>query len=164
MSPLRLAIATVVLALTGCLREGDHPIHEIIALRSRGGGAVEVCAEYDHWNENPGEGETTNRHTRIIDVDASGRQRDRSGTCSAVASDGTHVALGDGGQVDFRALDAMLTRTDAGGTVLWTAPSPFGVLQATAEEPGVFLFLGDGPEVARLALADGSVAWVVELR
>ncbi len=168
MTLLRSTVVASLLVLGGCdlgATDSDDGIDGVVALSSLANGGAEVCATYEHEHLVPDESPVVTRRWRRIELDAQGHAQDRDGDCSAAGTvDPSHIALADGGFVALTPLDAQLTRFDAGGATVWSVPSPFGTLEAAVESSDGNLLLAGGPEVARLALSDGSVSWVVALR
>jgi hypothetical protein len=88
-------------------------------------------------------------------VDADGGEPMKIGdACTGAAAPGTD--LPDGGKLVIE--DSVVSRLDAGGTVVWKVPLPHGRQGlVTADDRHVFV-LGD-ERLTRLSLADGSRQW-----
>jgi len=164
---MRRALIVALVVLGGCLATDiDHAVEDVVALHLLPSGGVEACAQYTHEHDELTECCGFENRYRVIDVDARGGLADSDRACSG-NSGGQAAMLGeaplsDGGKLVFA--DSNLTRVDAGGATVWTVPSPFGHISAASEDRDGYLYLARGPQVARVALADGSVAWISELR
>jgi hypothetical protein len=162
MNATRLTSVVLALALGGC-GHPDGPVEGVIAMRTLAENRVEACASYTQWVRGSDGDLQPFARTRRIEIDLEGRLSAREGDCEKLPFAASRIALSDGGWVALTVVDATLTRYAADGSAVWTSPSPFGKLSAAAEVPG-FLFIAGGPQAARVALADGNVSWVVELR
>jgi hypothetical protein len=159
MKPL-VALALAVLA--GCTTEYDHPIFDVVSLQLQPSGSVDACAAYDHEEDVPTECCTHVTEFRIVRVDEAGGISDENGACRGLSAMLASAPLSDGGSLAFA--DSNIARLDGSGAIRWTVPSPFGHISAASADRDGFVYLARGPQVARLALADGTVAWLSELR
>jgi hypothetical protein len=157
----RLVMTLTLLMLAGCNAVIDYPINGVVSLSAKGAGGVEVCATYAHEDDTPTECCNVATRWRVIDLDASGRGTDSDRPCGGQPAEVTEWALPDGGKLVFA--DSNLSSLDSAGHSRWTVPSPFGTLTAATATAGD-LFIGRGPQVARVSLADGNVVWISELR
>jgi hypothetical protein len=158
----RLGVVAL-LALAGCHTIVDHPIDEVVSLQLLSSGGAEACAAYQHEDDTPTECCSFYTRYRIVDLDVRGGLSDRDGVCGGTGPTMLAEApLSDGGKLVFA--DSNITRVDAAGASAWTVPSPFGHISAASADRDGYLYLGRGPQVARLTLTDGTVAWISELR
>jgi len=163
MSPVRLLaiLAAIVAAVAGC-NGTDYAINRIDGLSARPGGGVTACAAYSHETPRFAESPSIDYRHRTIDVDADGDVHDRGTSCMATATKLDGLRLSDGGKL---AMDVdNLSRYDAAGALVWAVPTPFATLDTVSDEAGGRVYLGRGPQVAPLDLADGNIAWIAELR
>lgn len=161
MSRRLVMTLTLFFTLAGCNTVVDYPINGVVSLSAHGAGGVEVCATYEHEDDTPTECCSVSTLWRVIDLDAAGRGTDSDRPCGGDPVPVTELALPDGGKLVFA--DSNLSSLDSAGNARWTAPSPFGTLTA-ATANAEDLFIGRGPQVARVSLADGNVVWISELR
>ena len=159
---MRPAVLVAALALAGCHTIIDHPVEEVVGLQLLSSGDVEACAMYDHEDDVPTECCGHYEAFRRVHVDTGGGVSDDKGACSGRATVLAETPLADGGKLLFA--DSDLARLDAAGATLWTVPSPFGHITAASADRDGYLYLARGPQVTRIALADGSARWISELR
>ena len=159
---MRPGVLVAALALAGCHTIIDHPIEEVVGLQLLSSGDVEACAMYDHEDDIPTECCDHSEAFRRVHVDTKGGISDDSGACSGRGGVLAETPLADGGKLLFA--DSNLARLDADGATLWTVPSPFGHISAASADRDGAIYLARGPQVTRIALADGSALWISELR
>ncbi len=158
------ALLATALVLSGCnfATVTDHAIDDVASLQLLPSGDVEACATYVHEEDVPTECCSYQIRNRVVRVDARGAISDETKACTGAAQVLAAAPLSDGGTLSFA--DSNLARLDASGATLWTVPSPFGHISAASADAGGYVYLARGPQVARLALADGGVEWISELR
>lgn len=156
------SVVVVVLALAGCHTVIDHAVSDVVSLQLLPSGDVDACGMYDHEDDIPTECCSHFTRYRVIRVDTRGGVSDQDGVCGGGTTRIGEAPLSDGGKLVFA--DSNLTRVDSAGAVTWTVPSPFGHISAASADRDGFVYLARGPQVARIALADGSVQWISEVR